>query len=89
MKIRSLKAKKTEYNEEIKGENLPSFSLSQEQIPEAKQWQVGKKYKLEIEVEMTGINKDEWIKTQPVSHRFKIVGIAVDTEEDNGKKGYV
>jgi hypothetical protein len=86
-KMRQLKTKSS--RDSMMGyPSLPTFSLSQDQLPEAKKWQVGKKYKLEIEVEMVGTNKDEYMQKQPINHRFKVTGVAVDEEEDEGKKGY-
>jgi hypothetical protein len=86
-KMRKLKNKHD--SEMMIGSSLPSFSLSQDQIPEAKSWDVGKKYKLEIEVEMVGTSKDEYMKNSPINHRFKITGVAVEEEDDNdSKKGY-
>jgi len=66
----------------------PTFSLKASQLPEIKDWSVGKKYKMEIEVEMIGSNKDEYSEKQELSGRFKITKIGVEKEEDNAKKGY-
>ena len=51
---------------------LPSFSMSATDLPAIKDWSVGKKYHLEMEVEMVSISKDEYVKGNPVSARFKI-----------------
>lgn len=37
----------------------PSFVITAEQVPEIKNWELGGKYKMIIEVEMRGLNKDE------------------------------
>ncbi len=52
---------------------MPSFSMDQEMMPEMKDWSVGKKYKMEVEVEMTGMNKDEYMKGSPMMGRFKVM----------------
>lgn len=38
---------------------LPSFGLSSKQMPEIRDWEVGKNYKLVIEVNMRSKNEDE------------------------------
>src|SRR3990167_2958542 len=38
---------------------LPSFSLSEDDLPEIKDWEVGKKYKLNIEVEQVSKEKGD------------------------------
>ena len=40
-------------------EYYPGFSLKLKNIPEAKKWEIGKRYKLEVEVEMKSIREDE------------------------------
>jgi len=66
---------------------MPSFSLSQTQLPDIKSWNVGKKYKMEIEVEMVGSNKDEYSDKSELSARFKITKVGVE-KENPAKKGY-
>lgn len=67
----------------------PSFSLTETQLPEAKDWQVGKKYTLEVEVEMVGSNINEYSKDKTVSYRFNItkVGAEMDEDELEAKRG--
>lgn len=70
---------------------LPSFSLSEKDLPEVKEWHVGKRYKLEIEVEQMSINKDEYMIGAPISARFKIhkiKSLSDDKETQKAKKGY-
>lgn len=71
---------------------LPSFSLTVKDLPEIKNWSVGKKYKLEIEVEQTSMAKEEYMQDQPLTARFRITKIKSgqnDSEDvKRGKKGY-
>lgn len=41
-----------------------SFSCDIGDIPEAKKWEVGKKYQLTLKVELTGINKEEYYEDE-------------------------
>lgn len=69
---------------------LPSFSITEKDLPEIKQWSVGKKYKLEIEVEMVSSSKNEYGKT-PLTARFKIHRIGTEEEDESvtmAKKGH-
>ena len=70
---------------------LPSFSLTAKDLPEIKNWSVGKKYKLEIEVEQVSMAKDEYMQDQPLTARFRILKIKSETEDEEtkkAKKGY-
>lgn len=40
-------------------EHYPSFTLKLQDIPEAKKWDIGKTYRLEIEVELKSMRADE------------------------------
>ncbi len=51
---------------------LPSFSLTEKDLPEIKKWMVGGKYKLEIEVEQIASEKSEYMTGQPLTSRFRI-----------------
>ncbi len=70
---------------------LPSFSLTEKDLPAIKNWRVGKKYKLEIEVEQVAMSKDEYGKS-PMEARFKIHKVGekemMNEEEKQGRKGY-
>lgn len=41
-------------------EEKPRLHIPVEKLKEAKDWKVGKKYLLELEVEMVGLNKDSY-----------------------------
>lgn len=85
-KMRSLKRQATT---DMMIDMPPSFSLTETQLPEAKDWQVGKKYTLEVEVEMVGSNINEYSKDKTVSYRFNItkVGAEMDEDELEAKRG--
>lgn len=69
---------------------LPSFSLTEKNLPEIKDWKVGKKYKLEIEVEMVSVSKNEY-GNSPMTARFKVHKVGkedlMSEEEKQGRKG--
>lgn len=69
---------------------LPSFSLTAKDLPAIRNWQVGKKYKLEIEVEQVSLSKDEYSKS--VEARFKIHKVGekelMSEEEKQAKLGH-
>ena len=72
------------------GRMLPSFSVSDRELPEIKDWQVGKRYKLEIEVEQVSMTKNEYGKS-PLMARLKIHKIGtkelLNEEEKKARKG--
>jgi hypothetical protein len=70
----------------------PEFSVNAEEFPAIKDWSVGKKYKMEIEVEMTGSRIGDWGDDKgKLTGSFKICGIMAEEEgekeEDEMKKG--
>lgn len=64
--------------------NRPTFSLTSDALPEIKEWKVGGKYKLQIEVEQTGSNKSDFgdMPAGEVRNNFKILSVAVEHESD-------
>lgn len=60
----------------------PSFHVSSNQMPEIKKWEVGKKYKLLVEVEQKSKNETE----ENVSAGFDITAYAVQnsSHKENG-----
>ena len=67
--------------------NLPSFSLTEKDLPEIKEWKVGKRYKLEMEVEQVEISKDEYALGTPIRARFRIHKIKNDSYTEEEKRG--
>lgn len=68
----------------------PSFSLSEKDLPEIKDWKIGQKYMLEMEVEMVSASKNEYGRSLHQS-RFKIIKIGTEEEDEAtmmGKKGH-
>lgn len=51
---------------------LPQISFDEKQLPEIKKWEVGKKYKINLEVELIGLSKDEYKINTPLRGSFKI-----------------
>ncbi len=70
---------------------LPSFSLTDKDFPEIKNWKVGKKYMIEMEVEQVASSKDEFGKS-PLTARFKIHKIGkkemMSEKEKKGRMGH-
>lgn len=90
--FRTLKEPNLSYNDSpVAMRSLPTFSLDEQQLPEIKGWQVGKKYRLEIEVELVSLGKNEYATKEPLDASFKIKKIRDLTpsdEELRAKKGY-
>jgi len=70
---------------------LPSFSLTVKDLPEIKNWSVGNKYTLVIEVEQTSMSKSEYMQDEPLTARFRITKVKSESENEEtkkAKKGY-
>lgn len=68
---------------------LPTFNLSEKDLPEVKDWKVGKTYHLEMEVEQIETRKEEYAEGEPIVARFRIVKIKSESDNsEHGKKGY-
>ncbi len=62
----------------------PSFRINADLLPQIKDWSAGKKYPLEIEVEMTGSRIEDWGEDKgKLVGEFKICGIMADTDADD------
>ena len=65
---------------------MPTVSLDAGDLPEIKDWKVGGKYKLELEVEQVSASKDDYMmegdKKHPMTARFRI--IKVNTSSGKG-----
>lgn len=65
----------------------PEFSITAESLPAIKDWSVGKKYMVEMEVEMTGSRIEDWGDDKgKLKGNFKICGIKPDMEEKEEKE---
>lgn len=64
----------------------PSFSVDEDELKEIKDWTVGKKYKLNITVEMVSHSKGEsyYSESEPKKHKasLKIVSISPADDKD-------
>lgn len=61
---------------------LPSFSLSEEDLPEIKNWKVGGKYRLLVEVEQVSLSKGDYYITEnnkKLHARFQVKKILADS----------
>ena len=77
MKFRRIKVKtEKKLMEEAPLEKIwPTFRLDLEHLPEAKKWDIGKEYRLALEVELTGLNIEE--EERHSDARFNIKGVAI------------
>ena len=77
LKFRKIKAKtmKEGLTEAPSREMWPSFHIGVEHLPEAKKYDIGKTYRVALELEMTGINIQEKEEFSVVN--FNIKGIAI------------
>lgn len=78
---------------------LPRVTFTAEDVPEIKDWKIGEKYFLELEVEQVSAEKDrfgyEGEKESPLTATFKVVAVKAvhksekkdDDKEDEKKKG--
>jgi hypothetical protein len=62
-------------------DDRPTITFTTKELPEIKKWEVGKKYDLEVEVEMIGINKDEYGE-KGTTGRFRVTNVEVDDDSD-------
>lgn len=61
-------------------EYTPTIELSAKQCPEMKNWRVGGKYKMTIEVEQVGSDTG-WDGEGPLRGRFKVLSASSDGKE--------
>lgn len=59
---------------------FPNFELKQSDIPESKDWEVGKRYPVEVMLEMTSM---EARKGKEPTVRFDVVGVKVEKEDED------
>ena len=87
-KVKGTKTPAVEKPAEPKRE-LPRVTFTAEDVPEIKDWKIGEKYYLELEVEQVAAEKDrygyEGEKEKPLTATFKVV--AVKAMNKPGKKG--
>lgn len=77
-KVKGQKTPTVEKPAESKRE-LPRVTFTAEDLPEVKDWKVGGKYYLELEVEQVAMEKDrygfEGEKEKPLTATFKVLGV--------------
>ena len=81
MEMRSIKKEKPNYELPMNEGMLPHLSLSLKALPEAKDWKIGEKYNLALQVRQKMINENDV--------HFEIVKIGVeesDAMEDKPEK---
>lgn len=95
-KVKGIKTPAVEKPAEPKRE-LPRVTFTAEDVPEIKDWKVGGKYYLELEVEQVAMEKDrygfEGEKEKPLTATFKVLAVsAMDHKSEHKEamfpKGY-
>jgi hypothetical protein len=66
----------------VEKENWPRFHIGLEHLPEAKKWDIGKKYRISLEVEMTGLN----VSDNYSDASFDIKAIKIESKVKNMSK---
>lgn len=93
-KVKGTKMTAAEKPAEPKRE-LPRVTFTSEDVPEVKDWKIGSKYYLELEVEQVAAEKDrygfEGEKEKPLTATFKVVAVKAikhesHKEDDKGEK---
>jgi len=67
--------KRKDFIDSPKEPTYPKFSIDLEHLPEAEKWDIGKKYTITLELEMTGLNVEK--KQQWNNASFDIRGIEI------------
>jgi hypothetical protein len=60
----------------------PYFSIELKHLPEAKDWKIGEKYTVMLELKQTGLNINSGKHGEHGSAQFDVVGISPCCEED-------
>jgi len=83
LKLKRLPKTTPEGNAEMKWEpdERPSLCFNDDQLPEIKEWKVGSKYKLIVEVEMTSCNIRKQKDVDRTYGDFKVLAVAANPEE--------
>lgn len=85
-KIRRIKKKEMKDRIEKPSDDmyLPSLYMDMDSIPEAKEWEVGGKYRLVVDVTMSGMRQDDHGGTVD----FKVEGVGVEERKTKKVKRY-
>lgn len=88
--MRKIKPKQDEYavgigpSKKAKSKPVyPTFRIDLSHLPEAKKWELGKKYRLELELVLTGLSQSRFDNTA----EFEIHGIEPESDSDERKEG--
>lgn len=68
-------------------EMKPTVYLSKKDLPEIEDWEVGKKYKLVMEVEMVSRNENEYDNKKDLNASFEIEKVKAKNLPDDFEKG--
>ena len=74
-----MKAKQNDIPMPSVAKMMPSLSLDAEDLPEIKDWKIGGKYTLKVEVEQVSASKDDMMtegaKKSPMHARFRVITV--------------
>jgi len=81
-RLKPVKGKKTQMSADMPKRELPNFSLSEDDLPEIKNWKVGGKYRLIIEVEQVSLSKGDYYGStdKKLQARFQVKKILADSD---------
>lgn len=89
MALKTLKAPKINKNEkkvvidDSQWDNRPTISFSEAELPELKDWMLNGKYRLEVEVEMTGTRIEDYGSNKgKATGTFRVTKIGVDATKE-------
>jgi hypothetical protein len=75
-------------NEPVEMERMPTtFSLRESDLPELKDWKIGGKYTITMEVEQVSASKPESGKGE-MDARFKVLSVESEGKEEDKAEGY-
>jgi len=64
----------------------PMMTMTDEELPGIKDMKVGGKHRMMVDVEVMGVNKDEWSSSKTMSARLKINKAELVNEDNEATK---
>ena len=81
--MRKIKPEKMEGMKEMASKPMyPHFSIGLMHLPEAKKWEIGKKYKIALELKMNSLSIDKMMGEEHGHAGFDIIGIEPEMTDD-------
>ena len=83
--MRQIKPKNNNTLSEEREPDYPKFSISLDYLPEAKEWKIGKEYKVTLKLEMTEITIGNAYRDDKGNVRFDVKGVEVNKKLFKGR----